>query len=57
MAFSSYRYQLSTKRPTTSKFGNTSNQALLTWFVPLWPEITRRIELGDRLKPTKQLSS
>jgi hypothetical protein len=25
------------------------NQALLTWFVPLWPEITRRIELGDRL--------
>ena len=24
-------------------------QALLRWFVPLWPEIMRRIELGDRL--------
>jgi hypothetical protein len=21
----------------------------LRWFVPLWPEIMRRIELGDRL--------
>jgi hypothetical protein len=25
------------------------HQALLRWFVPLWPEIMRRIELGDRL--------
>jgi hypothetical protein len=25
------------------------NQALLTGFMPLSPEITRRIELGDRL--------
>src|ERR1700724_1400405 len=31
------------------RIGNTSNQALLRWFVPLWPEIIRRIELGDRL--------
>ena len=31
------------------RIGNTSNQALLSWFVPLWPEIIRRIELGDRL--------
>jgi predicted nuclease of predicted toxin-antitoxin system len=31
------------------RIGNTSNQALLRWFVPLWPEIMRRIELGDRL--------
>jgi predicted nuclease of predicted toxin-antitoxin system len=31
------------------RIGNTSNQALLSWFVPLWPVIIRRIELGDRL--------
>ena len=31
------------------RIGNTSNQALLRWFVPLWPEIMRRIGLGDRL--------
>jgi predicted nuclease of predicted toxin-antitoxin system len=31
------------------RIGNTSNQALLSWLVPLWPEIIRRIELGDRL--------
>jgi predicted nuclease of predicted toxin-antitoxin system len=31
------------------RIGNTSNQALLSWFVPLWPEIIRRIELGDHL--------
>ena len=31
------------------RIGNTSNQALLGWFVLLWPAIMRRIELGDRL--------
>jgi hypothetical protein len=31
------------------RIGNTSNQALLRWFVPLGPEIMRLIELGDRL--------
>jgi predicted nuclease of predicted toxin-antitoxin system len=31
------------------RIGNTSNQALLRWFVTLWPEIIRRTELGDRL--------
>ena len=31
------------------RIGNTSNQALLRWFVTLWPEIIRRMELGDRL--------
>ena len=31
------------------RIGNTSNQELLRWFVPLWPEIMRRIDLGDRL--------
>jgi len=30
------------------RIGNTSNQALLSWYVALWPEIIR-IELGDRL--------
>jgi predicted nuclease of predicted toxin-antitoxin system len=31
------------------RVGNTSNKALLRWFMPLWPKIMRRIELGDRL--------
>jgi predicted nuclease of predicted toxin-antitoxin system len=31
------------------RVGNTSNQALIRWFVPLWSKITRRIELGDYL--------
>jgi hypothetical protein len=31
------------------RIGNTSNHALLRWFVPLWPEIMRCIGLGDRL--------
>ena len=31
------------------RIGNTSNQALLNWLIPLWPEIMRRIQLGDRL--------
>ena len=31
------------------RIGNTSNQALLRWFMPLWPDIIRRIDLGDRL--------
>jgi predicted nuclease of predicted toxin-antitoxin system len=31
------------------RIGNTSNQALLNWLIPLWAEIIRRIELGDRL--------
>jgi predicted nuclease of predicted toxin-antitoxin system len=31
------------------RIGNTSNQALKRWFVPLLPYIMRRIELGDRL--------
>jgi predicted nuclease of predicted toxin-antitoxin system len=31
------------------RVGNTSNQALLKWFMPLWPAIMRRIDLGDRL--------
>lgn len=31
------------------RIGNTSNQGMLRRLVPLWPEIMRRIELGDRL--------
>jgi len=31
------------------RVGNTSNKALLRWFMPPWPKIMRRIELGDRL--------
>ena len=31
------------------RVGNTSNKALLRWFMPLWPKIMRRIVLGDRL--------
>jgi len=31
------------------RIANTSNSALLAWLLPLWPEITNRIESGDRL--------
>lgn len=29
--------------------GNTSNRALLTWLLPLWPDILSRIQSGDKL--------
>jgi predicted nuclease of predicted toxin-antitoxin system len=29
--------------------GNCSNRALLTWFEPLWPDVLKRLELGERL--------
>ena len=28
--------------------GNCSNEALMTWFEPLWPETLRRLEEGER---------
>ena len=31
------------------RVGNTSNRALLAWLMPLWPEIMRRVTLGERL--------
>jgi len=31
------------------RIGNTSNQALVNWLMPLWPAIIRRIQAGDRL--------
>ncbi len=31
------------------RIGNTSNRALLTWLLPLWPDIISRIESGDKL--------
>lgn len=31
------------------RIGNTSNRALLTWLLPLWPEVIARIEAGDNL--------
>ena len=31
------------------RIGNTSNRALLTWLLPLWPDILSRIESGDKL--------
>jgi predicted nuclease of predicted toxin-antitoxin system len=31
------------------RIGNCSNQALLRWLLPVWPEILRRLTLGDRL--------
>jgi predicted nuclease of predicted toxin-antitoxin system len=29
--------------------GNCSNHSLLSWLEPLWPEILRRLEQGERL--------
>ena len=31
------------------RIGNTSNQALLQWLIPLWSEIKYRLDSGDRL--------
>jgi predicted nuclease of predicted toxin-antitoxin system len=30
------------------RIGNCSNRALFAWFRPLWPEIERRLQAGDR---------
>ena len=29
--------------------GNCSNRALLAWFEPLWPDVLKRLEQGERL--------
>ena len=29
--------------------GNCSNEALMAWFEPLWPETLKRLEQGVRL--------
>ena len=29
--------------------GNCSNDALMTWLEPLWPETVKRLEQGERL--------
>ena len=29
--------------------GNCSNRALMAWFEPLWPDVLRRLEQGERL--------
>jgi len=31
------------------RIGNTSNRALLTWLLPLWPDILSHIQSGDKL--------
>ena len=31
------------------RIGNSSNQTLSRWLIPVWLEILRRIALGDRL--------
>ncbi|MEN9575889.1 MAG: hypothetical protein RL514_3744 [Verrucomicrobiota bacterium] len=31
------------------RVGNCTNSALLCWFGPLWPEIRRRLEVGEQL--------
>lgn len=38
------------------RIGNTSNQALLSWLLPLWPTILDRIESGDRLVEVREKS-
>jgi predicted nuclease of predicted toxin-antitoxin system len=36
------------------RIGNTSNRALIAWLLPLWPEITSRIESGDNLVEVRE---
>ena len=31
------------------RIGNCTNPALLRWFGPLWPEVRRRVEAGEKL--------
>ena len=31
------------------RIGNCTNRALRAWFLPLWPEIERRLSAGDRI--------
>ncbi len=31
------------------RIGNTSNRTLIEWFVPLWPEVLRRLNASERL--------
>lgn len=38
------------------RIGNTSNQVLLSWLLPLWPAILDRIESGDRLVEVREKS-
>lgn len=36
------------------RIGNTSNRALLSWLLPLWPDIISRIESGDNLVEVRE---
>ena len=31
------------------RVGNTSNRALMEWFLPLWPQIVEALENGERV--------
>jgi len=50
------RFQASPAAPIVIwlRIGNTSNRNLLAWLLPLWPEIERRIEAGDRLMELRE---
>ena len=45
------RWLVSSERPVLVwiRRGNCSNQALIAWLQPLWPEAARRLEQGDQL--------
>lgn len=36
------------------RIGNTSNRALLSWLLPLWPEVMSRIASGDNLVEVRE---
>ncbi|MFZ0709617.1 MAG: DUF5615 family PIN-like protein [Terrimicrobiaceae bacterium] len=36
------------------RIGNTSNRALVTWLLPLWPDILSCIEAGDSLVEVRE---
>ncbi len=38
------------------RIGNTSNRALLSWILPLWPAILDRINSGDKLVEVREKS-
>lgn len=39
------------------RIGNTSNRDLLSWLLPLWPDIICRIESGDNLVEVREKRS
>ena len=49
---------LMSRRPAPAivwlRIGNTSNRTLMTWLLPLWPDIISRMKTGDNLVEVRE---